>query len=737
MKINFSPENFLNAQLSVWTMASANYSALDSVKEKTVEVGGMTFRFQHNPARVRSGAAKVDKSSVEARPCFLCENRRPGEQISFPAGEYEILVNPFPIFPRHFTIPLRAHNPQAIAGRIADMLRFALEMPGYTVFYNGPCCGASAPDHFHFQAVESDSLTLPAAITHARIKPVARHGSAVLSRTCGLPVNAFVVDFERQEDGTAMVESVLMPHLPMKEQEYEPRVNILCEGKRIIVIPRAAHRPSFYSIEGEGGIMVSPASVDLAGVIVLPRGEDFDIADDALIRRMLAEVCVSDSEMERICAAVSPVVNVGIMAASEITVNFDGPFTCCGLTVSGRKTIGLSSHAGMLLCNGKEIASPLEFIPYGDTSFEVEGVTIGIDFHWQRVENQRFRGSARFVIENGEVRLINIVDVEEYLVSVISSEMSANAGPEFLKAHAVISRSWLLAQIRGKRRDTVCGDMTETAEERVKWYDHDDHELFDVCADDHCQRYQGINRQTNPEVRAAVESTRGQVLFCGNELVDARFSKCCGGVMEEFSTCWQPISYPYLVARRDSEDENDYPDLRISSEAEHWINTRPRAFCDTRDAGILAQVLNSYDREDTDFYRWEVTYTREALSELVKRRSGIDFGEIIDLEPLQRGVSGRISRMLIKGTRRSMVIGKELEIRRTLSETHLKSSAFTVERNFGNDSALPDSFVLHGAGWGHGVGLCQIGAAVMGARGYAYADILRHYFVGAELKTLY
>ena len=269
----------------------------------------------------------------------------------------------------------------------------------------------------------------------------------------------------------------------------------------------------------------------------------------------------------------------------------------------------------------------------------------------------------------------------------------------------------------------------------IRWYDREDHELFDVCADDHCQRYQGITRASNPIVREVIKETRGEVLMDNDTICDARFSKCCGGVTEKFENCWEPVPHSYLTALRDGETPA-YPDLTDEREAEQWIRTSPEAFCNTTDKEILSQVLNNYDQETTDFYRWKVEYTQEELSGLIHRKTGMDFGPIIDLVPLERGSSGRITKLKIVGVRRSFTIGKELEIRRTLSETHLYSSAFVVDKK---DIRLdiPSRFILTGAGWGHGVGLCQIGAAVMGAKRYSYRKILTHYFPGASIEKRY
>ena len=435
-----------------------------------------------------------------------------------------------------------------------------------------------------------------------------------------------------------------------------------------------------------------------------------------------------------------PKIKVGIMSAAEVKFILDGDFHVSDTTVSGSQVA--TTDGKSIIWNNKEYTE-LFFEPANDeVSFWLEDVTIGVNFHWERKENQRFKGALKLIVENGKITPINILGVEDYLLSVISSEMSATASLELLKAHAVISRSWLLAQIDKNKRIVDAGEQYSAVEktsddEMIKWYDREDHINFDVCADDHCQRYQGITRASTPEVAKAIEATRGQVLMDGENLCDARFSKCCGGVYEEFENCWEPIHYDYLAARCDGENETDFPDLTIEENAREWILTRPEAHCNTSDAEILSQVLNNYDQETTDFYRWEVTYTQEEISKLVKERSGMDYGNIVDLQPIARGTSGRLYKLKIVGTNKTLTIGKELEIRRTLSPSHLYSSAFVVEKGENDANGLPSTFTLKGAGWGHGVGLCQIGAAVMGAKGYNYKEILLHYFVDAEIKELY
>lgn len=436
-----------------------------------------------------------------------------------------------------------------------------------------------------------------------------------------------------------------------------------------------------------------------------------------------------------------PNIHIGILNAPAIHVRLLGNYFCSQTNVMPDSQLLFESAPDGKVRFQNGIYDCVELTPSESRySFEVSDVTIGVNFHWQRRETQRFSGSMKIINENGLVTLINILPVEDYLCSVISSEMSATANLEFLKAHAIISRSWVLAQINsGKNADKErCPSSTVTDSEIVRWYDREDHLNFDVCADDHCQRYQGIIRQTTQTVRQAVEATRGIALTdCDGNLADARFSKCCGGVFEEFENCWEPVHHSYLSARRDSADAERFPDLTNEENAREWIMSRPVAYCNTSDARVLGQVLNNYDLETKDFYRWTVAYSQDELSQLVRDRSGIDFGLIKSLVPLERGTSGRIVRLKITGTKRTMIIGKELEIRRTLSASHLYSSAFVVENGPVDERGVPSFFRLYGAGWGHGVGLCQIGAAVMSVSGHKFDTILHHYFPGAVLTSIY
>lgn len=440
-----------------------------------------------------------------------------------------------------------------------------------------------------------------------------------------------------------------------------------------------------------------------------------------------------------------PELTVGIMSHDKIDFNLIGSFNLNGTEeiIFGEQSVVMDS--GKLRLSGSTFsADELMLAPQDEHSaeFELKDVTIGVNFHWEQKENQKFRGKLKLIIENGKITAINILPLEEYLISVISSEMSANSSLDLLKAHAIISRSWLLAQI--EKQDQLSGsaelyDSTFSNEtEYIKWYDREDHVNFHVCADDHCQRYQGTTRSHNPNVVKAVNETSGVVLSYNGKICDARFSKCCGGVAELFENCWEPVNHPYLIA---VVDNSGFPagfekDLTVEPNAVSWLKNSPEAFCNTTDEEVLKQVLNDYDWSAKDFYRWTVEYSQKELSDLLRRRSGFDFGEIIDLIPIERGTSGRLIKLKIVGAKKTITVGKELEIRRWLSESHLYSSAFLIEKEAVQKN-IPQKFVLKGAGWGHGVGLCQIGAAVMGHKGYKFDEILKHYFKNIELEKRY
>jgi SpoIID/LytB domain protein len=442
-----------------------------------------------------------------------------------------------------------------------------------------------------------------------------------------------------------------------------------------------------------------------------------------------------------------PYVNVAIMSAEEIEFVLYGDFQCADFTemLNGNMRAEISNNMIVLKSGDQSfkplrelILSPIDQI---SESFLLKDVTIGLKFHWEQKQNQRFMGSLKIIVENDKLTVINVVPVEQYLTSVISSEMSATSSLELLKAHAIISRSWLLAQIN--KRTSLSNEKKYVSEfisedEIIKWYDREDHILYDVCADDHCQRYQGITKTQAHNADQAVKETGGLVLIYNDQICDARFSKSCGGITETFENVWEPTEHPYLQRLTDYkfEVEGYNTDLINEEDAVKWISNSPPAFCNTADEKILEQVLNNYDQETSDFYRWKVEYIQGDIAKLLKEKSEIDFGEILDLIPIERGHSGRLIKLKIVGSKKTVTIGKELEIRKILSGSHLYSSAFIVDKEDIRDN-VPQKFVLRGAGWGHGVGLCQIGAAVMGEKGYHFDEILTHYFSGANIKKIY
>ena len=434
-----------------------------------------------------------------------------------------------------------------------------------------------------------------------------------------------------------------------------------------------------------------------------------------------------------------PIVSVGIVSASKLCFSLNAPYTVCGSQRCGKQVVELSE--GRILWENN-FYDELLFEP-NDTqsSFTLEDVTIGVNFHWERKEAQTFLGKLRFIVENNNICAINELPVETYLISVISSEMRATSSLELLKAHAVISRSWLLAQMEQRKAENSNvvnqPSLFKTDEEIVRWYDREDHKHFDVCADDHCQRYQGITKAANKHVVEAIKQTAGEMLTSHGEICDARYSKCCGGAVEEFQYCWENIRKPYLQALPDTmPDTTSLPNLTNEAVARQWILSSPNAFCNTTDQKVLSQVLNDFDQETTDFYRWTQIYSQAEVKQLLEEKLAMQFGDIIDLIPMERGKSGRIYRLKIIGTQRTLIIGKELEIRRALSKSHLYSSAFVIEKVDIKDG-VPQQFIIKGAGWGHGVGLCQIGAAMMGVQGYRYDEILLHYYKSAEITKAY
>lgn len=761
-----SISRFFNRQLEVWTDARHRFRDLKHVETRQFSD---QLKLQWNPARIVSTGARIDKKTLGERPCFLCDKNRPKEQMSKQIDEkFHLLVNPFPILPVHFTIPARKHQPQLIYKNYGEMHRFISLHSDLMVFYNGPKCGASAPDHLHFQAGTNGILPLQTnwqRLSRNLTDIISLNDEEKISVVRDFIVPAFVIISKSAESDEALFRR-LYKAMPQRGDETEPMMNIISwrKGEEFIsvVIPREKHRPEAYFAEGDAQFVVSPGALDMSGLIITPREEDFRKLTEEKALSLLQECGVSEEKMNAIIAKLKaskdaedaaeasstlynkgkqPDVTVGIVSAQKIHFSLNKPYLAKGEKVLGEQVVEFSE--GGVLWNGNQY-SQLTFHPQSaDASFSLSDVTIGVNFHWERKETQTFLGTLRFVVESDKIVAINELPVEKYLESVISSEMSATSSLELLKAHAVISRSWLLAQMKKRREVAENGNnffsFTKKEDTLIRWYDREDHTLFDVCADDHCQRYQGITKETSPHVAEAIRQTKGQILMDGEEICDARFSKCCGGITEEFQYCWEDTPKTYLTAVRDIAlgVEHTLPNLTNEEEAEKWIRFNRPAFCNTQDKKILSEVLNDYDQETVNFYRWKETLSQEKLQQLIADKLKMDLGAILDMKAVERGKSGRISKLQLIGTEKTFTIGKELEIRRTLSDSHLLSSAFVVDKYDKDEMGVPQRFELIGAGWGHGVGLCQIGAAVMGEQGYHYDAILLHYYQGAEIKKLY
>ena len=682
---------FIKDQLSVWQLASSNFRALKTAPSREVDVFGLKCRIQYNPRRVISSTADTSPAAIASRKCFLCADNRPKEQFHLgfegrKGRNYHIQINPYPIFRGHLVIVRDEHIPQEIWHHFPDMLDFAARYKDYLVFYNGPSSGASAPDHLHFQAIPKHNLPLADVVDEFLDhpgEPLATVKDASLYKFDGYARGVFALKATTSKS-LAKLFYRLLDCTDRGKGEEEPMFNLYAYVKngeyRTIVVMRSAKRSHHFYSEGADHLTISPGAADIAGLFVAPFREDYDKADTALLEELLSEVCISEDEQNMIVWRLTrhqEKISVGLLSAKEIRFEIisDG---------AGPQTVkwhdGRISYNGMLYDELYFDSMTLSTL-FAEASFILYDVVIGIDFHWQQKRTFKYAGGLKFIVEGDRITAVNCIGMEDYLMSVISSEMKSSASIELLKAHAVISRSWLKARLK----DHKAG-----------------HEHFDVCADDHCQRYQGLTMAVGDDVCRAIDRTWGQVLEYGGDICDTRYSKCCGGRTELFSTCWEDVDLPYLQSVEDP-------------------------FCDCENSSILSQVLNDYDLHTADFHDWTVQYTTDELSELVRTRTGIDFGTIVALEAVERGPSGRIKYLRITGTLREEVIGKELAIRKALSSSHLKSSAFEIEKS-------PDGFVLKGRGWGHGVGLCQIGAAAMAAQGYDYRQILSHYYVGAEIK---
>ena len=699
-------------QEQAWDFLARQAAAVAQQERRTIRVEGRSYTLCHNPGRLTSAAAAVKDGRVE-RPCFLCEGARPAEQeaveLTAPATghRYELLANPYPILAPHFTIVAAEHVPQSLAdGRLDDMEWLARAMPGYLIFYNGARCGASAPDHMHLQAVPAAEVPMVGAWSEAE-----RAELGVVGERPSIPIHTDESDspFAACDDTT---------------------VNVACwtddatGGVLWRTVRRRRHRPEQYAAAGtaqgatagEGQVLMSPAALEYCGVVPLARREDYERMTPALLADILGQ-----------CERREPLVHVGIVDTPEtIEVHLlaaDGT-TRRRLMVDRDEAPAGEGTEGILAYDmDRSTPERLRDLRWAGGRFTLPAVIIGKEFHWQQREAQTFGGSLHVFAAEGEVHAVNLVPVEDYLRSVISSEMAATNNLQLLMAHAILSRSWLLRQMEAKaaeetpyiykvraRDEALMADVAER-DRIIRWWDHEDHRLYDVCADDHCQRYQGLGRQTSPLVDEAVRRTRGMVLLDREGgICDARFSKCCGGRSERFDVCWQ----------------DDDP---------HYLQPVDDPWCDPHDADVLRLVLNDYDRTTTDFHDWSVRLTQRELSDLIERKLQLGLGRVMELIPLKRGASGRIEFLKVVGTARTVVIGKELTIRKALSPSHLYSSAFDVAT-----STTPEGetlFTLTGRGWGHGVGLCQIGAACMSVAGKTYDEILHHYFTGVRIERLY
>ena len=672
---------------------------------------------------------------------------------------YQILVNPYPILPQHFTIPMRRHTPQSIYSSFATLRRMAWDMPKHIVFYNGPLCGASCPDHMHLQAGSRGIVPLERDWTMyeknlrklypltgeqmASMEEAGNVGSRMgLYLLEGYACPVFVIRSLPAESDSLLCQRVYKA-LPILGDETEPRLNIVCwrqEGTSshpdeivTLIFPRSKHRPDCYYAEGKEQLLISPGALDMCGLFITPREQDFKTLTAEKAVSILQEVTLSEEELKPVIESLTDLqppsnspegekreasprgglegssVSVGIMKDTVIRFCMNTPYQAKGNEVIGEQTAEYTEGG---IRWGGNVYQELTF--RGEGAFTLHNVTIGQKFHWERQESQTFQGILKLVVDEDKIVAINILPVEDYLTSVISSEMKSSCSLEFLKASAVISRSWLYAQMQ--RRQERAGQpapfftFVKGEGESIRWYDREDHTIFDVCADDHCQRYQGITRASNPRVAEAVNATRGQVLTYDGSICDARFGKCCGGQTNEFQYCWENIKVPYLRSVKDP-------------------------FCNTNNKMILRQVLNDYDLETRDFYDWTEELSQEEIHDRICKHLKMELGPILGMEIVEKGPGGHISKLRIVGKEKGFIVGKELEIRRMLSTSTLKSSAFTVEAKDVQDG-IPGSFILHGRGWGHGVGLCQIGAAVMGEQGYDYQQILKHYYTDAQITKL-
>ena len=743
-------DDFVERQRALWPMADKNFKALAGVRTKTLTLGGETVRVQFNPDRIISSAAKTDKASLSKRPCFLCPEHRFPEQIFLPvitdeARCYDILLNPFPIFPQHLVIALSEHRDQGVLDRLPDLLFLTRFFDGYTFFYNGPSSGASAPDHHHFQACPEHLMPIEEMVRSRRgtFKPLARQGNATMYHHEGFYRGIFIIEYPLAATGSDVVRLFrrLMAKLPVEEGESEPRINLVSfkDGTRayLAVILRKCHRSHHFYSSGEDHLLMSPGCADMAGYFITPMAEDYEKLNDRLLAEMVDEITVPPELEKQVLETFdreNSLLSVGILSAPTIRFELQDGRVRTATYQNGKIEYEGRLHERLFFEAPDGSNAQKGTYPFLSPFFTLYDVTIGKQFHWEQNERQTFAGSLEIIVEDGQLTAVNHLPVEDYLLSVIASEMSAQAPLELLKAHAVISRSWVLRMKQGLSSSEGGALRADLPWERdyEKWYGGGSHRFYDVCADDHCQRYQGLTRLqengTLEKARLAVSQTAGQVLVypanrpdAENEICDTRFYKCCGGHTELFSTCWEEEDKPYLAPVEDP-------------------------YCAQATPEILSQVLNDYDVVTRDWYQWEERWSREEISQLIAQKSGYPVGTLLYIKPLETGPSGRHKRLALCGDKRSLIVGKELEIRRLLSTSHLKSSAFEVtyedadgkpvELKIDEEGNLQTDWsrlVLRGKGWGHGVGLCQIGAAVMASRGFDYKQILAFYYPGSRL----
>lgn len=687
-------DKFIKDQLSVWPMAAANFRAVKTALSRQLKVFGIEATVQHNPCRIISSTAEVDEKSIASRACFLCPENRPAEQfhLKFQGRKnrrYNIQINPYPIFPKHLVVARDEHIPQAIWHHLPDILDFCCKYKNYLAFYNGPESGASAPDHLHFQACERGILPLETAVDaflDNPSRPLATNKDASLYLFEGYTNGIFALKATTSKSLTKLFYRLLCC-CEATECSTEPKFNLFTwhtgSEFRAFVVMRSQLRSHHYYAEGNEHLTMSPGAADVAGYFIAPMKEDYDKLTSAMLEDMMRQVTISKKKQDEICGRLTRpqrIIEVGLASGKEIVFEIisDGAGPQRVMWKDGR--INYNGTLYDELYFDAVTRSTL----FAEPTFILHDVTIGIDFHWERKRTLRYAGSLKFVVEGDNVTAVCRIGIEDYLLSVISSEMKSTAGLELLKAHAIISRSWAYRRMDERKDGKDCP-----------------HALYDVCADDHCQRYQGVGMAEGDNVRKAIDATWGKTLQYNGEICDTRYSKCCGGRTERFSACWEDVDYPYLTSVEDK-----------------W--------CDCTDNSILSQVLNDYDLETADFHDWEEKFTGDELSALLNEKCGLQLGTVKALIPLERGDSGRIIRLRIEGSEGNAEIGKELAIRKALSRTHLKSSAFEVRKD-------GDLFVLTGHGWGHGVGLCQIGAAAMAAAGKSYEEILKHYYKDAKI----